>query len=79
MTGGWEEVEGGKQMEVPLYRAHPTETSPRVKPITGSTFPGGKEVSALNLSLSPPLLGNIFTLVKAGRRGIRRLRKGKDS
>ena len=40
-------------MEVPPCRAQPTETSPRVKPITGSTFTGGKKVSALNVSLSP--------------------------
>lgn len=66
-------------MEVTPCRSHPTETSPRVKPITGSTFPGGKEVSALNLSLSPPLRGNIFTLVKAGRRGMKRPCKGKGS
>lgn len=49
-------------MEVPPCRAHPTETSPRVKPITGSTFPGGKEVNALNLSLSLPLSSGTFSL-----------------
>ena len=50
-------------MGVPPCQAHPTETSPRVKPITGGTFPGGKEVSALNHSLSPwPLSLGTFSL-----------------
>lgn len=66
-----------RRMQVSPCRAHPAGTSPGVKPITGSTLPGGKG-SAHSITLSgssSPLLGNICTLVKAGRKGVRHVRE----
>ena len=50
---------------MPGCQAHPTETSPRVKPITGSTFPGGKgSVPSITLVLPLPSPWEHFQLVK---------------
>lgn len=68
-----------RRRQVPRCQAHPTETSPRVKPITGSTFPGGKgSVHSITLPLSLPSPWEHFTLVKAGREGTGRRGWGKD-
>lgn len=66
-------------MQVPPIptSARLTAQSPRVKPITGSTCLGarGRRTQSLSHSASP-LLGNISTLAKLGRR--HEAFKGKD-
>lgn len=67
----------GEARQVPRSHARPTETSPWVKPITGSTFPGGKgSVHSITLALPLPSPWEHFALVKAGRKG--RAVLGKD-
>lgn len=48
---GWGGDRGRGGGKFPSRQVHPTETSPGVKPITGSTFPGGKG-SAHSITLS---------------------------
>ena len=56
---GGEELEGEADGSSPLPGS-PHRDQPRVKPITGSTFPGGKGRCTQSFSLSPaPLLGTL--------------------
>lgn len=82
LCGSW----GGKAAEGEVdssssRQAHPTETSPWVKPITGSTFPGGRRSAhSITLPRSPSLLlGGTCSHCKSWEKWHEAVSKGKIS
>lgn len=67
--GRWRFPPAGLTPQRPAPGSNPSQAAPSL----------GVRRSAHSISLSPLLRGNIFTLVKAGRRGMRRPSEGKDS